>query len=143
MYSVSEIGPAGATGIFRDRGRALGGHCDFARSSISSSWSYYRGYGKLTSALYHTYGDDTNFIIAQELYLNHIEFTPIFAHWLCNDCNVQLQSLLDVLPASQIAPYLLRLHDMGRAVQGGMTARRDEPEPESDGYDASLEAMFP
>ena len=27
-------------------------------------------------------------------------------------------------------------------VQGGMTARRDEPEPESDGYDASLEAMF-
>ena len=24
MYSVSEIGPAGATGIFRDSGRALG-----------------------------------------------------------------------------------------------------------------------
>ena len=53
-----------------------------------------------------------------------------------------MQSLLDVLPASQIAPYLLRLHDMGLTVQGGMTARRDEPEPESDGYDASLEAMF-
>ena len=53
-----------------------------------------------------------------------------------------MRSLLDVLPASQIAPYLLRLHDMGRAVQGGITARRDEPEPESDGYDASLEAMF-
>ena len=66
-----------------------------------------------------------------------------FAHWLCNDCNAQLRSLLDVLPASQIAPYLLRLHDMGLTVQGGMTARRDEPEPESDGYDASLEAMFP
>ena len=43
---------------------------------------------------------------------------------------------------NSIAPYLLRLHDMGRAVQGGITARRDEPEPESDGYDASLEAMF-
>ena len=75
-------------------------------------------------------------------YLNHIEFTPIFAHWLCNDCNAQLQALLDVLPADQIKPYLLRLFTMGRAVQGGITARRDEPEPESDGYDASLEAMF-
>ena len=84
----------------------------------------------------------TCFFYAQELFLNHIEFTPIFAHWLCNGCNVQLRSLLDVLPASQIAPYLLRLHDMGRTVQGGITARRDEPEPESDGYDTSLEAMF-
>ena len=53
-----------------------------------------------------------------------------------------MRSLLDVLPASQIAPYLLRLYVMGRTVQGGITARRDEPEPESDGYDASLEAMF-
>ena len=53
-----------------------------------------------------------------------------------------MQALLDVLPASQIKPYLLRLFAMGRAVQGGITARRDEPEPESDGYDASLEAMF-
>ena len=79
----------------------------------------------------------------EELFLNHIEFTPIFAHWLCNDCNVNLQSLLDVLPASQIVPYLLRLHDMGRTVQGGMTSRRDEPAaPDSDGYDASLDAMF-
>ena len=72
----------------------------------------------------------------------YIEFTPIFAHWLCADCNRQLQSLLDVLPASQIKPYLLRLFAMGRAVQGGVTSRRDEPETESDGYDASLEAMF-
>ena len=79
---------------------------------------------------------------AQVLDLNHIEFTPIFAHWLCADCNRQLQSLLDVLPASQIKPYLLRLFAMGRAVQGGVTSRRDEPETESDGYDASLEAMF-
>ena len=53
-----------------------------------------------------------------------------------------MRSLLDVLPADQIKPYLLRLFTMGRAVQGGITARRDEPEPESDGYDASLEAMF-
>ena len=59
MYSVSEIGPAGTTGIFRDRGRALGGHCHFARSSISSSQRYYRGYGKLTSGLY-TRGDRRN-----------------------------------------------------------------------------------
>ena len=81
-------------------------------------------------------------VSAQELYLNHIEFTPIFAHWLCNDCNANLQSLLDVLPASQIKPYLLRLHDMGRAVQGGITAGEEPAAPESDGYDASLEAMF-
>ena len=87
MYSVSEIGPAGATGIFRDRGRALGGHCDFARSSISSSWSYYRGYGKLTSALCARRRNQNGF-------------------------------------------------------PSGITAGRDEPEPESDGYDASLEAMF-
>ena len=39
-------------------------------------------------------------------------------------------------------PPELRLHDMGRAVQGAITPRRDEPAPESDGYDASLEAMF-
>ena len=72
----------------------------------------------------------------------HIEFTPIFAHWLCNDCNAQLRSLLDVLPASQIAPYLLRLYVMGRTVQGGITAGEEPAAPESDGYDASLEAMF-
>ena len=53
-----------------------------------------------------------------------------------------MRSLLDVLPASQIAPYLLRLYVMGRTVQGGITAGEEPAAPESDGYDASLEAMF-
>ena len=31
---------------------------------------------------------------------------------------------------------------MGRTVQGGITAGEEPAAPESDGYDASLEAMF-
>ena len=39
-----------------------------------------------------------------------------------------MQALLDVLPADQIKPYLVRLFKMGEAVQGGMTSRRNQPD---------------
>lgn len=77
-----------------------------------------------------------------ELVLDHLEFTPVFRHWLCNGCNTLLVAKLDQLPLGTLTACILRAFEMAHTVAGGVAPL---PHPEgaaADSYRALLKACL-
>ena len=136
-------------------GRALPAGCELCRKIAAAAAKISKGdLVKFRGALAQALGDDGEEEEAEDeeeegaepatvtvmedgepvtLFLDHVEFTPIFRGYFCGFCNGLLVPLFDIMPYDQIPGFLGRVHQMSRTTAGGF-ARAPAPAAAADSY---------